>query len=535
MILIVFSWYKPRFRVIDLHDNEIQDGGALAVAQYVTWYPYGIDELNMSHNNMTAKGVAHITVAFHLHPNKPYPWYNRKLKVYVPAFVRVDENFVKIGADIINCLMTHREELGWTGWTDNSQDIGPQRLKEVSDVRENVPKIAMHLIWQQKRNGPKSQDQEWEEFFEIIEEALKTGKGPEPPDIEPLWKVTRRPPRGPESEDELTSDEDEEDWRGPRDVFGNNLYYGKGKGGKGKGGPDYFYKGKGKGKASFYGYGYGKGFGPPGFDYGYDMGHPGFDYGYNGMYQQPVFTPPPGLHMEEHSPPIHLREDQLPVGSSSSNARLPTNANYSEWVSEGAQPKRLTEDDFPPLGRSKQDKIRQNAGAPDKEFQIKQEDFPPLAGSPSAKPSDPSSSSAQRPSPPHMPPPAPPNVLDGWATGKPADWGDSASREDTGTKALPFMLVAGSQEGFVVNIDQSPDISPAQQPSSMQPHGFGFTPDPRLKIAPYPGSEAPYGYANIGQQPCQPSYCYGAPCDQYGTPPQDYPACQLDQVNLQKK
>lgn len=119
------------FRVIKLYDNNIQDGGGLAVARYITWYPYGVDELNMSHNDMTAKGVAHIVAAYHQHPEKPYPWFNRKLNVFVPGFVRVDENFAKIGGDIINCLMTRKETMGWTGWTDNSQDLGPQRLAEV--------------------------------------------------------------------------------------------------------------------------------------------------------------------------------------------------------------------------------------------------------------------------------------------------------------------------------------------------------------------------------------------------------------------
>ena len=57
------------------------------------------------------------------------------------------------------------------GWTDNSQDLGAQRLAEVSQTREDVPKIAMHLVWQQKRGGPKSPDQEREEFFDIIDEA----------------------------------------------------------------------------------------------------------------------------------------------------------------------------------------------------------------------------------------------------------------------------------------------------------------------------------------------------------------------------
>lgn len=91
----------------------------------------------------------------------------------------------------------------------------------------------MHLIWQQKRGGPKSQEQEKEEFYSIIDESIELGAGPQPPDVEPYWpKISVRPQLGPGCESEVSSDDtdDEEEWQ-------RNNKGGKSKGkGKGKGG-----------------------------------------------------------------------------------------------------------------------------------------------------------------------------------------------------------------------------------------------------------------------------------------------------------
>lgn len=139
-------------RCLKLHKNRISEGGGARLAEMIKTQRETVEELHLSHNQLTAKSLVQICMA--IQKNDNYPAKNERSWQFVPCWLRMEQNLIAKPLELLDLL--RREGSVSFCMADNRDLCGPWRCVCSSQNKTDAPRIHIFAIANSGRGAPTS-------------------------------------------------------------------------------------------------------------------------------------------------------------------------------------------------------------------------------------------------------------------------------------------------------------------------------------------------------------------------------------------
>mmetsp|Transcript_58190 Transcript_58190/g.138567 ORF Transcript_58190/g.138567 Transcript_58190/m.138567 type:complete len:651 (+) Transcript_58190:168-2120(+) len=149
-VLDVLEKKSVSCKCFKLYKNELTDEGASRLAKYVKKQPDFVEEVHLSHNQLTGRSLVALCMALVKHDRGAYPFQNRT-RLFIPCWVRMEYNNIAKPQELVDMLK--RDGAVRICTAENRDVCGPWRCCSAGTIKEKVPIVHLFAITAQSRQA----------------------------------------------------------------------------------------------------------------------------------------------------------------------------------------------------------------------------------------------------------------------------------------------------------------------------------------------------------------------------------------------